>query len=55
MRYCFHVQYPSGTCFNLFSFTYYNVLESPKFIGLDNYINLILEDDVFLTGVKNTF
>lgn len=38
-----------------FSFTYYNVLESPKFIGLDNYINLILEDDVFLTGVKNTF
>ena len=38
-----------------FSFTYYNVLERPKFIGLDNYINLILEDDVFLTGVKNTF
>ena len=38
-----------------FCFTYYNVLESPKFIGLDNYINLILEDDVFLTGVKNTF
>lgn len=38
-----------------FSFTYYNVLEPPKFIGLDNYINLILEDDVFLTGVKNTF
>ena len=37
------------------SFTYYNVLEPPKFIGLDNYINLILEDDVFLTGVKNTF
>lgn len=38
-----------------FSFTYYNILEPPKFIGLDNYINLILEDDVFLTGVKNTF
>ena len=38
-----------------FSFTYYNVLEPPRFIGLQNYINLILQDDVFLIGVKNTF
>ncbi|MCQ2539519.1 MAG: sugar ABC transporter permease [Acetatifactor sp.] len=38
-----------------FSFTYYNILESPRFIGLNNYINLILQDDVFLIGVKNTF
>ncbi|MBQ7774353.1 MAG: sugar ABC transporter permease [Lachnospiraceae bacterium] len=38
-----------------FSFTYYNIMEPPRFIGLDNYINLILQDDVFLTGVKNTF
>ena len=37
------------------SFTYYNILESPRFIGMTNYISLILEDDVFLTGVKNTF
>lgn len=37
------------------SFTYYNVLEPPKFIGLQNYINLILADDVFLIAVKNTF
>lgn len=37
------------------SFTYYNILESPRFIGLQNYISLILDDDVFLTGVKNTF
>lgn len=37
------------------SFTYFNVLEPPKFIGLQNYINLILADDVFLTAVKNTF
>lgn len=36
------------------SFTYYNVLEPPKFIGIQNYINLILADDVFLTAVKNT-
>ncbi len=38
-----------------FSFTYYNVLESPRFIGIDNYVNLILQDDIFITGIKNTF
>ena len=38
-----------------YSFTYYNILESPRFIGLSNYISLILEDDIFLLGVKNTF
>ena len=38
-----------------YSFTYYNILESPRFIGLGNYINLILQDDVFLIAVKNTF
>ncbi|WP_029324595.1 carbohydrate ABC transporter permease [Butyrivibrio sp. AE3004] len=37
-----------------FSFTYYNVLEAPRFIGLQNYISLILQDDIFLIGVKNT-
>ncbi|MBQ8878609.1 MAG: sugar ABC transporter permease [Lachnospiraceae bacterium] len=38
-----------------FSFTYYNILESPRFLGLQNYINLILQDDIFLTSIKNTF
>lgn len=38
-----------------YSFTYYNVLTPPKFIGLQNYINLILADDVFLISVQNTF
>ena len=38
-----------------YSFTYYNILETPRFIGLQNYINLILQDEVFLTAVKNTF
>lgn len=37
------------------SFTYYNVFEPAKFIGIQNYINLILADDVFLIAVKNTF
>lgn len=38
-----------------YSFTYYNILETPRFIGLQNYIALILEDDIFLTSIKNTF
>ena len=37
-----------------FSFTYYNILEKPRFIGLANYTSLILQDDIFLLGVKNT-
>lgn len=37
------------------SFTYYNVLETPEFIGWQNYINLFFADEVFLTAVKNTF
>jgi multiple sugar transport system permease protein len=38
-----------------YSFTYFNILEPPKFIGLRNYINLLLGDDVFLVALKNTF
>jgi multiple sugar transport system permease protein len=38
-----------------YSFTYYNILEPPRFIGLRNYINLLLGDEVFLTAVQNTF
>ena len=38
-----------------YSFTYYNILEPARFIGIQNYLNLILQDEVFLTSVKNTF
>ena len=37
-----------------FSFTYYNMLEMPEFIGWKNYIKLFLEDDIFLKSLKNT-
>lgn len=37
------------------SFTYYNVLEPPRFTGLTNYFGLLLDDEVFITAVKNTF
>ncbi len=36
------------------SFTYFNMLEFPKFIGWQNYTRLFLDDDVFLIAVKNT-
>ena len=31
----------------IYSFTYYNIFEPARFAGLQNYISLILEDDVF--------
>ncbi len=37
------------------SFTYFNILEPPRFIGWYNYVRLFLEDDVFLIAIKNTF
>ena len=36
------------------SFSYYNLLEPPHFVGLSNYIKLFLEDDVFIIALKNT-
>ncbi len=36
------------------SFTTFNLLEAPVWIGADNYIRLFLDDDIFLTAVKNT-
>ncbi len=38
-----------------YSFTFYNILEPARFVGFKNYIDLILQDDVFLVAVKNTF
>ena len=37
-----------------FGFTSFNVLQPPRFIFLDNYIQLLLEDEVFLVALKNT-
>lgn len=36
------------------SFTYFNLLEAPRFIGLENYIKLLLNDDEFIIAIKNT-
>lgn len=36
------------------SFTSFNMLQMPKFVGFDNYIRMFLEDDVFVKAMKNT-
>lgn len=36
------------------SFTYFNMLQAPKWRGWLNYSRLILDDDVFLIALKNT-
>ena len=36
------------------SFTYFNMLNVPRFIGLDNYVRMFSDDSVFPIAVKNT-
>jgi multiple sugar transport system permease protein len=37
------------------SFTNFNMLEWPDFVGLQNYVELFFADDIFLTAATNTF
>jgi len=37
------------------SFTNFNMLEWPDFVGLQNYVELFFNDDIFLTAATNTF
>ena len=37
-----------------FSFTYYNLIEFPTYIGFKNYINLFLNDALFKVALRNT-
>ena len=37
------------------SLTSFDMLQLPKFVGVDNYIRLFLNDDVFLKALSNTF
>lgn len=38
----------------ILGFTTFNLLEFPKFVFMDNYLRLLLDDDVFIIAVKNT-
>lgn len=37
-----------------YSFTYYNLFETPSFVGFKNYEALLLHDEIFIIAVKNT-
>ena len=37
------------------SLTDFNLMQIPNIVWLDNYIRLFLDDDLFLTAIKNTF
>ena len=36
------------------SFTDFNMLQFPNFVGIDNYVRLLLKDDIFTKALKNT-
>lgn len=38
----------------MFSFTSFNALELPSFVGVQNYVRMFLQDSVFLIALKNT-
>lgn len=37
-----------------FSFTDFNMLELPNFVGMSNYTRLFLDDDIFIIAIQNT-
>jgi multiple sugar transport system permease protein len=36
------------------SFTFFDMLQAPRFVGIQNYVNLFLYDDIFIIAVRNT-
>ncbi|MBE6562961.1 MAG: sugar ABC transporter permease [Ruminococcaceae bacterium] len=36
------------------SLTSYNLIQPPTWVGFDNYVQLFLDDDLFITALKNT-
>ena len=36
------------------SFTYFDMVQMPKFTGFTNYIRMFLEDDIFVKALVNT-
>ncbi len=36
------------------SFTNFDMVQTPQFVGIDNYLRLFLDDDIFVTSLMNT-
>lgn len=53
LLFCFFTVIPVVASMVL-GFTNFNLLQMPEFVGFDNYINLFLNDDIFLVAAKNT-
>ena len=45
--------YPIGASF-YYSFTSYNMMQPPRFVGMENYTRLFTEDDLFRKSLRNT-
>lgn len=65
-RVCYLLSLPYFIIFSVFtvlpviisiilSFTTFNVLEAPVFSGIENYARMLLDDEVFIIAIKNTF
>ncbi len=39
----------------LLGFTNFNMLQFPTFTGIDNFIRMFLDDDIFIIAIRNTF
>lgn len=37
------------------SFTIFNMVQTPRFVGLSNYIRMFFDDDIFVKALTNTF
>jgi multiple sugar transport system permease protein len=51
--FCWFQLYPIGASL-YYSFTSYNLLRDPVYVGLDNYRNLFVHDDLFRKALRNT-
>lgn len=52
--FCIFVMGPVATS-AYFSVTNYDLIQKPEFVGLQNFVNLFLDDELFLLALKNTF
>jgi len=51
--FCIFVLGPVATSF-YYSLTNYDLIQKPQLIGLSNYLNMFLNDELFMTAFKNT-
>lgn len=53
LLFCYFIVLPILSSIGL-SFTYFDMVQPPQYIGIRNYIRMFLDDDVFLKSLSNT-